>query len=271
MKTLKHENTKTRDGYLSWAAEEISDFSEKNISAMYERGFVFTRLGKGAMTQTRSVRIDLSKFELSSENRRVLRKVENLKMEIVPLPHPNYDWQIHKMGFDFYTKKFGAKTFSANKIKELLTSENSNFNLLMKYSVDQNVIPSPSASLGVNSAEESLDSNFKGSPACRQAGSSSADGLGRDDNGTIGYCICYQNNELLHYAYPFYYLNADIANLGIGMMTKAIVWAKEQGKKFVCLGSAQNPAAIYKTQFSGFEWFDGEKWREDIEELKKIL
>lgn len=214
------------DGYLSWDDKTITDFCEQNINALYERGFVFTRLGKGQMTQTRSVRIDLDKFELSSENRRILRKVENLELNIAPLPHQNYDWHIHKLGVDFYTKKFGEKTFSANKIKELLTSEKSNYNKLFVYSID-------------------------GAPA--------------------GYCICFENSDLIHYAYPFYNLDSKINNLGIGMMTKAIIWAKENGKKYVCLGSAQNPAAIYKTQFKGFEWFDGHKWRDDVDDLKKIL
>ena len=214
------------DGYLSWNNKKIEDFSEKNVSSLYENGFVFTRIGKGHMTQTRSVRIDLDKFALSSENRRVLKKTEGVKLEIVPLPHPNYDWRIHKLGFDFYNTKFGPKTFSANKIKELLTSPESNFNLLIKYSVN---------------------------------------------NQAVGYCICFKNKEWLHYTYPFYDLKADIPNLGIGMMTKAIVWAKENGKRYICLGSARDVAAVYKLQFPGVEWFDGTKWQTDTDELKKLL
>jgi len=214
------------DGYLSWDNKTISDFSAKNITNAYNMGFVFTRLGKGKMTQTRSVRINLDKFELSSENRRVMRKTEGVQLNIITLPHPDYDWHIHKLGVDFYTKKFGEKTFSANKIKELLTSPDSNFNLLFKY---------------------------------------------QENNLPLGYCICYQNNELVHYGYPFYDLGININNLGIGMMTKAILWAKEVGKKYIYLGSAQNPAAIYKTQFTGFEWFDGKSWKQNIDELKEIL
>lgn len=193
---------------------------------MYERGFVFTRLGRGVMTQTRSVRIDLDKFELSSENRRILKKTEELTLEIVQLPHPDYDWHIHKLGHDFYETKFGKGTFSANKIKELLTSPDSNYNRLFVYKYDEK---------------------------------------------PLGYCICYGNRDWLHYGYPFYDLDADMPNLGIGMMTKTIAWAKENGRKYVCLGSAQNPTAVYKTQFNGFEWFDGERWRDDIAELKKVL
>ena len=55
------------------------------------------------------------------------------------------------------------------------------------------------------------------------------------------------------------------------MMTKAIVWAKENGKKYVYLGSASRPNDTYKLQFAGLEWWDGKKWQTDLEELKKIL
>lgn len=233
------------DGYLSWDEKTINDFSDVNTSSMYERGFVFTRIKRGAMTQTRSVRIDLNKFELSSENRRVLRKIENIELNITALPHPDYDWRIAKMGFNFYTKKFGKGTFSANKIKELLTSAKSNFNVLLEYKLIENEIAS--------------------SPRHKV-------GTPRNDNDqAVGYAICFNNKDWLHYGYPFYDLESNISNLGIGMMTKAIVWAKEQGKKFIYLGSAKNSTAFYKTQFNGFEWFDGKEWQTNVEELKKIL
>ena len=71
--------------YLHWQEKTITDFSEKNISELYSNGFVFTRTGKGVMHQTRSVRIDLAKFELSSENRRILRKVDNVGVQEIVL------------------------------------------------------------------------------------------------------------------------------------------------------------------------------------------
>jgi hypothetical protein len=95
---------------------------------------VFTRKDKGVMQQTRSLRIDLSKFKLSSENRRILKKNEPLLLRPDTIPYPDYTWAIGKMGKDFYTTKFGDGTFSANKIKELVTDENkSNFNRLLSY------------------------------------------------------------------------------------------------------------------------------------------
>ena len=215
------------NNYLSWEEKTISDFSEKNINDLYRDGFVFTRVGKGTMNQTRSVRIDLSKFELNSENKRILRKTEGVLLETKPIPYSDYVWEIHKLGKEFYETKFGEKTFSAQKIKELITDESkTNFNTLLIY---------------------------------------------KQNEKSIGYCICYTNKEILHYCYPFYNLDSEISNLGIGMMTKAIVYAKEQGLKYIYLGSAKDSKALYKFQFEGVEWFDGKNWQTDITELKKIL
>ncbi len=121
--------------YLKWNEQTITDFCDENINSLYSEGYVFTRLGKGIMQQTRSVRIDLAKFELSSENRRVLKKVEGMDLDIKAIPYQGYSWHIGKLAKDFYETKFGPGVFSANKIKELLTDEQkSNFNVLLKYS-----------------------------------------------------------------------------------------------------------------------------------------
>ncbi len=213
--------------YLSWNEKTITDFSDKNIEAIYNDGYVFTRLGKGMMNQTRILRIDLNQFKLSSENKRILKKTEDLSLFVAPIPYDNYDWAIHKMGKDFYEHKFGVKTFSAQKIKELITDRNkSNFNKLFIY---------------YKSGEN------------------------------LGYCISLETASILHYCYPFYNLESNYPNLGMGMMLKAVMWAKENNKKYIYLGSAQRPADTYKLQFSGLEWFDGKKWSEDLIKLKKLL
>lgn len=214
--------------YLKWQQKTITNFSDANVNKLYDNGFLFDRTGLGVMHQTRIVRIDLAKFELTSENRRILRKTEELEIAFSHLPYSSYHWSIAKLGTDFYSKKFGEKTFSANKIKELLTEEKSNFNNLLIYRCMEDVLP-------------------------------------------CGYCISRNTDEFLHYCYPFYNLDSEIPNLGIGMMLKAIVWAKENGKKYVYLGSAQRPKDTYKLQFEGLEWFDGRVWKTDLEELKTIL
>lgn len=223
--------------YLHWNEQTTTDFSDANITALYHEGYVFTRLGKGVMHQTRSLRVDLSKFELTSENRRILRKIIGLQTTDYRLPLATYDWSIGKMAKDFYDTRFGKGTMSANKVKELLTDEEkSNFNLLLAY---------------------------KFLPL-----------VGGGEEGVIGYAICYENNDLLHYAYPFYQMqNAEfkMQNLGMGMMLKAIIYAKEKDKKYIYLGSAQRTTDTYKLQFQGLEWFDGAAWQNETTALKAQL
>lgn len=130
--------------YFYWNKTVLEDLSESNISDFFNKGYLFTRESKGSVYQTRSLRINLSAFELSSENRRILNKTSDLTYKIICLPIPlnTYDWNIHKLGKDFYENKLHLeKVFSSNKIKELLTSsKDSNFNCLIEYSVSDKVM-----------------------------------------------------------------------------------------------------------------------------------
>jgi len=212
-------------GYFKLNEQTTTDFSSKNITNLYNNAYLFGRPKKGYMYQTRSLRIDISKFKLSSENKRILRKTEILKYTIKDIPYEAYSWKIGKLAKDFYSTKFGDGTFSANKIKELLTTDH-NFNKFFVYSIEDN---------------------------------------------NIGYAICYENKNILHYSYPFYDLKTEIKNIGMSMMLNAIDYAKKQNKQYIYLGSATRPRDVYKLQFEGLKWFDGEKWEEDLEKLKKIL
>lgn len=207
----------------------ISDFSDTHITELYAKGYVFTRVEKGIVNQTRSLRINLSNFELNSENRRILKKNDNLTLEYFKLPYKDYSWEIHKLGKDFYSIKFGDGTMSAAKIKELFTEiHKSNMNGFFKYTL----------------------------------------------NKTIGYALLYTNLEILHYAYPFYDLQLPKElNIGMGMMLKAILWAKENNKQYVYLGSATDSKSKYKLQFEGLEWFntDTSEWETDLEKLKALI
>ncbi len=234
--------------YLHWDEKTITDFSEKNIAEMYNHGYVFTRLGKGIMQQTRSVRIDLEKFSLTSENRRILKKVPGLMVQakVLPLSAADYSWQLGKLAKDFYETKFGSDVMSAQKIKEMVTdAHKSNFNMLLEYSFGAD--------------KNSTDGGLKN-----------------------GYTICYSNSQTFHYSFPFYDLNEAASvpkDMGLAMMTEAIQHAKKtietsggkNGGKYIYLGSLQRPGDTYKLQFEGLEWFDGTKWLTDIEAVKKLL
>ncbi|MFA6459177.1 MAG: hypothetical protein WCV79_02140 [Candidatus Paceibacterota bacterium] len=213
--------------YLNWSQKTLTDGSSEDISKMYNNGYVYTRLGKGVMDQTRSVRIDLGKFQLSSENRRIQKKISGLELHSLPLPLQEYDWKLGKAAKDFYDTKFGSGIMSAQKIKEILTSpDKSNFNTLFIYRFS-----------------------------------------GRD----IGHAVCYQNDSLLHYSYPFYDISSAPKDMGLGMMLLAIDHAKQIGLKYIYLGSLQRPGDTYKLQFEGLEWFDGNTWQNDISLAKDIL
>jgi arginyl-tRNA--protein-N-Asp/Glu arginylyltransferase len=124
------------NNYLKWSEKTITDFRPEGVTKMYSNGFVFTRIGKGVMQQTRSLRIDLSKFELTSENRRILKKVKAFEVKPIELPMAVYDISIGKLAKDFYGEKFGEGIMSAQKVKEMLTDSNkSNFNVLLTYGV----------------------------------------------------------------------------------------------------------------------------------------
>ncbi|MFH0857595.1 MAG: hypothetical protein V1848_02500 [Candidatus Magasanikbacteria bacterium] len=239
--------------YLSWNKKNIGNITPAtDISSLYNEGYVFTRIGKGEMDQTRSVRINLSQCELTSENKRILKKTEDIQMDVISLPFKDYHWEIGKIGKDFYDSKFGEGIFSANKIKEILVEkEKSNFNLLLQYSI----------------SDDGLANEY-----CHCKITTDENGIGKtQDMLPLGYAICYENADMLHYSYPFYNLLYPNKNLGMGMMVRAVQYAKEQRKKYIYLGSAQRPTDTYKFQFKGMEWFDGTKWNTDLEELKEIL
>lgn len=213
--------------YLSWKQVTKLDVTNTEIDDLYNQGFVATRLGRGVFDQTRSFRINLGTFSLSSENRRILKKTDGLEILVAPLPYEKYSWEIGKLGKDFYDTKFGVGTMSANKIREILTvKDSSSFTHLLTYS-------------------------FQGK--------------------VVGYCIALITEHIIHYSYPFYELATPIENLGLGMMTRAIEWAKENKKTFIYLGSLQRPGDTYKLQFEGGEWYTGSAWSTNLEDAKNEL
>lgn len=213
--------------YLHWNEQTLTDFSPQSVISAYTHGYVFTRIGKGMMQQTRSVRIDLKTFRLSSENRRIIKKTDTISQKPLGLPFSNYDFTIGKCAKDFYEEKFGPGVMSAQKIKEMITDVlKSNFNQLLSYAIDSK---------------------------------------------TLGYAICYENKNILHYSYPFYNSKLAPKDMGLGMMIRAITYAQEKGLTHIYLGSLQRPGDTYKLQFEGLEWFDGTSWSSDIEKAKDLI
>jgi arginyl-tRNA--protein-N-Asp/Glu arginylyltransferase len=76
---------------------------------------------------------------------------------------------------------------------------------------------------------------------------------------------------LAYYYYAFYDLAYFSRNLGMFMMTSAVALFAERHFGFVYLGSCYQQNALYKTQFSGAEFFNGVRWSANLEELKYLV
>jgi hypothetical protein len=55
------------------------------------------------------------------------------------------------------------------------------------------------------------------------------------------------------------------------MMTSAAAFFAERGLKHLYLGTCYSQNALYKTQFTGSEFFTGFRWSDDMNELKFLL
>lgn len=135
------------------------------------------------------------------------------------------------MAKDFYIMK-AKGAFSTNKIKQLITTSN-NFNQLCCFRT--------------NTPDD------------------------QESHTNLGYVIAYENKHMMHYCYPFYDLSLAPKDMGLIMMTKAIIDAKNRNLSYIYLGSLQRPNDVYKLQFSGIEWFDGHFWQHNISDAKRTI
>ena len=55
------------------------------------------------------------------------------------------------------------------------------------------------------------------------------------------------------------------------MMTTAVDFFSMKKFKYVYLGTCYSPNALYKTQFTGFQYFNGFQWSENLKELKYLI
>jgi arginyl-tRNA--protein-N-Asp/Glu arginylyltransferase len=78
-------------------------------------------------------------------------------------------------------------------------------------------------------------------------------------------------NTLAYYYYAFYDLNYYKRNLGMFMMTHAVALFAREGLPFLYLGSCYLENALYKTQFTGAEFFNGVRWSQNLDELKYLV
>jgi arginine-tRNA-protein transferase len=195
-----------------------------SIKDILNMGFLPTRFSKNIFYLCRSLRIDLTKFELSSENRRIQNKTEEFSCELIDLEKFDYSNEVQKNCKDWFNTRFEKKIISAQGVKKVFTEDNNNKVFVWSH----------------NSKE-------------------------------VGFVPCIENDDLIYYNFAFYNPDFYKLNLGARMMLQAVLYAKEKGKKYIYLGSIYTKGSLYKTEFSGFEFFNGMNWSSDKAELKYLI
>jgi arginyl-tRNA--protein-N-Asp/Glu arginylyltransferase len=93
-----------------------------------------------------------------------------------------------------------------------------------------------------------------------------------ETNQDVGIATLYlEDKTLSYYYYAFYDLNYYTRNLGMYMMTSAVDYFAQSKFDYIYLGTCYSCNALYKTQFSGFEFFNGFRWSDNLKELKYLI
>jgi arginyl-tRNA--protein-N-Asp/Glu arginylyltransferase len=107
-----------------------------NIDKNYQNGFLPQRNNKDLFYFQTSCRSNLKNFNLSSENRRILRKTENFTFKKIPIKDFNYNFEIQKEITTWIkTLKWNFPTSSVKNV-----FKNHIFNYLYIWKNDQNEI-----------------------------------------------------------------------------------------------------------------------------------
>lgn len=101
--------------YQVWLCKEERDSVEK----IYENGLLPIRSIPSVYFLSRSVRVDLSKFDLSSENRRILKKTKNFSSKVISLSDFNYSSMVQKMCSSYADEKLGKDVLPTSTIRAI--------------------------------------------------------------------------------------------------------------------------------------------------------
>lgn len=94
----------------------------------------------------------------------------------------------------------------------------------------------------------------------------------KETNKEVGIATLFlEAKALAYYYYAFYDLNYYTRNIGMFMMTSAVDSFAHLGFDYLYLGTCYSLNALYKTQFSGFQFFNGFRWSDNLKELKYLI
>jgi len=215
------------------------------LADLYQAGFLpFSTLDHdrvGNFFMARQVRIDLGRFELSSENRRVYEKFSGkLEGSDVPIAEFNtHDRDFVKFCLDYFTERHGPEVMPEERLRFMLDG-----GLLNKISVYR----------------------FNGRPF----GTAPLDKTRDKQDRPVAYVFLVDFGESgAHFWYSFYDLAYVQQSLGLWLMTDVALRMQRGGKQYLYLGTAFGEKGLYKTNFEQIEWWDGECWNPSRDKLRK--
>jgi len=209
--------------YAVWAFPE----SHETPADLFAAGFLASTPEMKRFYLCRHTRVTLAQFAPSSENRRILRRGENLRVTLVP----RAEFELTPARREF------ARAYSAAKYPPGMSDER--LTRLFHSPLTTHVL------LATDPAQPGVE---------------------------IGFALLYlEPSRAAFYSYSFYDLAHPNRSLGLFLMTSAIVELARQGYAHIYLGTCYAENALYKSQFAGFEFFNGARWSANVGELKAIL
>lgn len=105
--------------YAIWAFPEAGETPKD----FFERGFLPSSRNLDRFYLCRSVRVLLANFSPSSENRRIIRKCEDLEFELVARPDFDFSPAWRDFCLTYADIKFGAEVMTAARLESLMNSK----------------------------------------------------------------------------------------------------------------------------------------------------
>lgn len=209
--------------YAIWAIPDSNELP----SLLFASGFLPGSRNLDRFYLCRQIRVNLENFNHSSENRRIIRKCENIEYQLIPRDQFEYNQERREFCKNYADIKFGKDVMTFERLDSLFESKIVTHVLLFSDS---------------------------------------------ETDQEVGLVTLYlEKKNLAYYYYAFYDLNYYKRNLGMFMMTSAVDYFSRKNYNCIYLGTCYSRNALYKTQFTGAEFFNGFSWSDDLKELKYLI
>ncbi len=234
MRIIKSEFANNYKTYTFSFSEYAVMEKQNDLKDIYESGYLpysgSSEL-KNYFYLCRSIRVNMEKFRLNSENKRILKKHEQTTQSVKKQIYKNYN-QLEKNKqkelFDFYFQYFknthGEHIMSKERLGFILSSDF--LNRIVVYIKDSMIVGSI---------------------------------LMVDDT----------KNENRHFWFSAFLPDLKNTGFGLWLFLDQLQSASEKSLKYFYLGTGYGEKAKYKFQFEGLEYFDGNSWKNDIKKLKE--